>query len=739
MYPLILGASAFLGAAAGGCGGDDGGGIGNGVDASVMVPGEVCDNDIDDDGDNDIDCADNDCSAAPSCQGGGDEICDNNADDDGDGDADCADSDCSSAPSCLGDEICNNNNDDDGDGDSDCSDSDCSGDIACTADCESPLMLADPETVTQTTVGHRDIALGSCQAGGSADVVFAFAPENADVVEFVLSSDADLALFVQTECGNNGAELACVDDAAQESGSERLVLNNVTPGETLYVFVGGAGADDAGAFNLSAASRQIECGDGFVDGDEECDDGNTDNDDGCDDQCVAERVAEQEPNDDGSPEPGGAIPGNDFSAANANGPFADDTLISAAISPAGDEDVFLFENQRPFAASVRFDVFSPELGVGVACGESIDTQLNVRAADGTELAANTDRDQANDTCSGLDLIIPGNGSVYAQVLDFGDNAEIAAYLFRASFAVCGDDAREGLEQCDDGNNEDGDGCTANCEIEAECGNGVTEADEECDDGNTEPGDGCDAECQIENPCGDGITDPDEECDDGNTEPGDGCDAECQIETTCGDGNNEIGEECDDGNTEPGDGCDAECQLESVAESEPNDDGSVATGGLGIFGNDFSAANANGPFSADTLVEAALSPNGDEDVFAISNSGDFDASVRFDLYNAEFGLGESCGSTIDTGLVIRDADGELLESNDNRDGSNDRCSGLDFIVAAGVTVYAHVTDFGDNSVIGGYILQAAFATCGDGAQEGLEECDDGNNAAGDGCNANCQSE
>ena len=34
---------------------------------------------------------------------------------------------------------------------------------------------------------------------------------------------------------------------------------------------------------------------------------------------------------------------------------------------------------------------------------------------------------------------------------------------------------------------------------ADCGNGTVEGDEECDDGNTEDGDGCSSSCQKEPP------------------------------------------------------------------------------------------------------------------------------------------------------------------------------------------------------------------------------------------------
>ena len=79
-------------------------------------------------------------------------------------------------------------------------------------------------------------------------------------------------------------------------------------------------------------------------------------------------------------------------------------------------------------------------------------------------------------------------------------------------------------------------------------------------------------------CGDGLWAGVEECDDGNTESGDGCSSSCRLEagfrclsqcggsdacnTVCGDGRRVGGtEECDDGNQEDGDGCSAACLVE----------------------------------------------------------------------------------------------------------------------------------------------------------------------------------
>ena len=47
--------------------------------------------------------------------------------------------------------------------------------------------------------------------------------------------------------------------------------------------------------------------------------------------------------------------------------------------------------------------------------------------------------------------------------------------------VCGDGILETVEECDDGNLVDGDGCSAICEFEPVCGDGVAEGSEECDE------------------------------------------------------------------------------------------------------------------------------------------------------------------------------------------------------------------------------------------------------------------
>ncbi|MEZ4435305.1 MAG: DUF4215 domain-containing protein [bacterium] len=156
--------------------------------------------------------------------------------------------------------------------------------------------------------------------------------------------------------------------------------------------------------------------------------------------------------------------------------------------------------------------------------------------------------------------------------------------------TCGDGQLDASEECDDGNQVPGDGCSPVCRVEAGplCGNGVFDPGESCDDGNRVAGDGCDEECQREPFCGDLNLAPGEACDDGNRLDGDGCSAQCRIEApaVCGDGEVQAGEQCDDGNVVAGDGCGAMCQVEvppgvcgdgEVQAGEQCDDGNEVPG------------------------------------------------------------------------------------------------------------------------------------------------------------------
>jgi cysteine-rich repeat protein len=66
--------------------------------------------------------------------------------------------------------------------------------------------------------------------------------------------------------------------------------------------------------------------------------------------------------------------------------------------------------------------------------------------------------------------------------------------------ACGNNLVEAGEECDGGNNVPGDGCNEFCQREPVCGDNLIDAPEQCDDGNTLNGDCCSSTCQPEASC-----------------------------------------------------------------------------------------------------------------------------------------------------------------------------------------------------------------------------------------------
>ncbi|MBN2577293.1 MAG: DUF4215 domain-containing protein [Deltaproteobacteria bacterium] len=128
---------------------------------------------------------------------------------------------------------------------------------------------------------------------------------------------------------------------------------------------------------------------------------------------------------------------------------------------------------------------------------------------------------------------------------------------------CGDaQVEEGIEECDNGKNDDeyglsDGGCGPDCKVPGRCGDGVVQSsyDEECDEGEanlattdpTEGYGGCMANCRRGGYCGDGQTNGTESCDDGANDGTYGtCNPDCTPAPRCGDGTvqEDYGEECE---------------------------------------------------------------------------------------------------------------------------------------------------------------------------------------------------
>jgi cysteine-rich repeat protein len=266
-----------------------------------------------------------------------------------------------------------------------------------------------------------------------------------------------------------------------------------------------------------------------------------------------------------------------------------------------------------------------------------------------------------------------------------------------SVSYCGDGVVQELngETCDDQNNQNLDGCDANCIIEEGwectdepsrcsviCGDGLQIAPELCDDGNvfTETCEYGETECIVCNTecveqagavayCGDTVIQNPESCDDGNQINNDGCDNECRV-PICGDGILAGAEECDDNNQNQQDECLTNCTLAQCG------DGFTRTDIVNTNDLDYEACDDGNQINDDTCTnQCSLPICGDE----IINGTEVCDAGEIPNLNCDYGA-ENClvcnGSCEQqAGTVTNCGDGiiqEEFEDCDGQRGCSDTC-------------------------------------------------------------------
>ncbi len=343
---------------------------------------------------------------------------------------------------------------------------------------------------------------------------------------------------------------------------------------------------------------------------------------------------------------------------------------------------------------------------------------------------------------------------------------------------CGDGKLDdGYEACDDGYEVSlgvfwgGDGtyggCNKDCTLASYCGNGEVEGNEQCDNGtggNIGMYGGCKSDCTKAPYCGDKIvTAPYEECDLGTDDSGKSlnvggyslektdtiCNPDCSLASYCGDGIIDWahGEECDDGsNTGMYGGCTPSCKKASRC-----GDGRVDT----VYGEECDLKDNNGKDGFGCTVNCTAK-NGWE---CSGNSCN-----KIPCGNGVIDSGEYCDDGIASqasycrgcypiaGYVCVNSDPPCPSGKCTTTAT--RCILISSLYGDGV-VSSDFEDCDDgNNVAGdgcyngnierGYICPNAgkrcvAAACGDGILAWGEECDDGNNNDNDGCSGRCKRE
>ncbi|HTA21845.1 MAG TPA: DUF4215 domain-containing protein, partial [Polyangia bacterium] len=245
----------------------------------------------------------------------------------------------------------------------------------------------------------------------------------------------------------------------------------------------------------TACTRVAYCGDGKLTGTEQCDDGNTVGGDGCSPTCVIEANY-------ACPTPGtpcvSTVKCGDHKVTGAE--QCDDGNVLA-----GDGCSQTCQVECGWTCSIGSACRAAKCGDGFVAGTEQCDDGNVIAGDGCSPTCQLESKPVT-VAEGWTCSSPkqANGCVGATT---------------CSTTTCGNgpvpagQPNEGSEQCDDGNHDQGDGCSPLCRLEPAC----------------PPGGGA-----CGGVCGDGLLLPSEQldptnCDDGNTVSGDGCSKNCKVE------------------------------------------------------------------------------------------------------------------------------------------------------------------------------------------------------------------
>jgi hypothetical protein len=207
--------------------------------------------------------------------------CTDGTDEDGDDELDCADLDCVGDAACPAETACDDGLDDDGDGTTDCDDYDCESDAACAPTCEAEGDLGSElgyGLATGSTADADDIFTSSCSSSAytAPDEIWTWtAPATGTYTADLVDSTYDTVLAIgSADCTS---ETTCDDDTI---GTISVVAFTATAGDTLSFVV--SGFSSSGDYTLSIYSdTEIDC----ADGEDEDGDGRTD----CDDlECTTE-------------------------------------------------------------------------------------------------------------------------------------------------------------------------------------------------------------------------------------------------------------------------------------------------------------------------------------------------------------------------------------------------------------------------------------------------------------------
>jgi cysteine-rich repeat protein len=346
-------------------------------------------------------------------------------------------------------EDCYDGFDTDNNGEIDCVDPDAACSALCSDPCLAPRVLADPGDFNGNNTGFANMD-ASCTApvGGGPTTVYQVTAANTGFLEVDVDAEVptdDFTVSIRTTCGDADSELICAENVHGDvpPGYERATIP-VTAGQTLYILVQGYASINGGPYNINVESYVPMCGDGKITGTETCDDGMMTpvSGDGCSDACQFE-PSETAAND--------TLPGDAF----VDPYFAE-------INPHNDVDVVnvMIPGPNYSMLAQTFDV-----GNGACSAAELDSAITIADAGLNQLAS--DDDSGEVYCAKAQAKGLTTGLHYVRVTASPKSAPTHTFIYQLFIDIdlCGNNTIGGAEQCDDGNLNNGDGCSSQCVVE----------------------------------------------------------------------------------------------------------------------------------------------------------------------------------------------------------------------------------------------------------------------------------
>jgi len=309
-------------------------------------------------------------------------------------------------------------------------------------------------TINGTTSTSYGQLSGSCGGGTGKDSVYVVTPNVTGLLTAKVTSAFDSVLYARRTCTDAKTEASC-NDAPGAKGGEQIKIP-VTNGQPVYLVVDGY-SGSSGSFSLDVEIETAFCGNGVAEAPEVCDDGNNVAGDGCAADCTFEAggIIKDCPGQGVVLAGVGNAP-RKISFAGSTATHTSSTVTPTGCSGSGYDAVYAVTPDVDGSMTARLvaSYDNATLHIRTECDISA-TQLDCR--------------EATEPLENVELTVPVKaGLPHYVVVDSSSSTYKGTYALEVTVTPgqCGNKVIDGSEECDDGNAVAGDGCAANCKLEA---------------------------------------------------------------------------------------------------------------------------------------------------------------------------------------------------------------------------------------------------------------------------------